>query len=112
MKDRYKSKIAIGILFGVVAGTIDIIPMIAQGLSWDANISAFIMWVIIGFFIALTEIRLNSILKGIVVGFLVLMPTVFIIGWDNPKTLIPIFIMTLILGGFLGFFIDKRIQKL
>lgn len=34
-------KIKIGLLLGLVAGIIDVISMIIQDLTWDANISAF-----------------------------------------------------------------------
>lgn len=96
-----------GIVLGVIAGIIDLIPMILQNLSWDANISAFTMWLVIGFILASVEIELNPILKGILIAFLVLLPSAIIIGWHEPTTLIPIAIMTTILGGSLGFSIDK-----
>jgi hypothetical protein len=31
----------LGILLGICAGIIDVLPMLAQNLSWDADISAF-----------------------------------------------------------------------
>jgi len=34
-------KIRLGILLGAVAGIVDVIPMLLQNLSWDANVSAF-----------------------------------------------------------------------
>ncbi len=40
----------IGILLGVVAGILDVIPMVLQKLTWEANISAFSMWIVVGFF--------------------------------------------------------------
>lgn len=101
------NKKIIGILFGVVAGIIDVIPMIMQNLSWDANISAFTMWVVIGFFIASVELKINPILKGIVISFLVLLPLAIIIGRNDPAVLIPITIMTTILGSFLGYAMSK-----
>jgi hypothetical protein len=42
--------IVTGICTGVVAGALDLIPMVLQKLPWDANLSAFSMWVVIGFF--------------------------------------------------------------
>ena len=102
-------KISTGIVLGIIAGIIDVIPMIIQNLTWDANISAFMMWIVVGFFIATTEIRIPSVLKGIIIGYLVLLPSVFIIGWNDPLSLIPIFIMTTILGGLLGFSYQKLI---
>ena len=104
-------KILIGIVIGVAAGILDVIPMIFQKLTWDANLSALTMWIVIGFFISTTEIKINYILKGILISFLVLIPSAFIIGWHEPKTLIPIAIMTLILGSLSGSTIGKFNKK-
>jgi len=104
---KKSNKVLIGILFGVAAGIIDVIPMLMQNLTWDANISAFTMWVVIGFFIASVDLKMNPILKGIVISFLVLLPLAIIIGWNEPSVLIPISIMTTILGSFLGYAIGK-----
>ncbi len=104
-------KILLGMLFGAIAGTIDIIPMIIQKLTLDANISAFSMWVIIGFLISITKINVPSFLKGILISFLVLTPCAIIIGWKEPLSLIPICAMTLILGSVLGIVINKVIKE-
>jgi len=103
--------IIIGIILGIAAGIIDVIPMIIKKLTWDANISAFLMWVIVGFLIATTNLNMNPILKGILIAFLVLTPCAVLIGWKEPKSLIPIFVMTLILGGLLGFLIPRLINN-
>jgi len=100
-----------GILLGMVAGIIDVIPMILQKLTWDANISAFSMWIVIGFLISNIELKLNSIIKGILIAFLVLLPSAILIGWKEPVSLLPIAIMTTILGGLLGFSIHKIMQR-
>lgn len=96
-----------GLILGIVAGIIDVIPMIIMDLTWDANISAFSMWIIIGFLIASVDLKINSIIKGIIIAFLVLFPIGILIGWKDPASLIPIAIMTTILGGLLGFSIHK-----
>lgn len=101
------NKIKIGIIFGIIAGTIDVIPMIFQKLTWDANLSAFSMWVIVGFIIAISDLKIKGVLKGIIISFLLLTPSAIMIGWSQPISLIPIFIMTLILGSLLGYFINK-----
>jgi len=103
--------IIIGIILGIAAGIIDVIPMIIKKLTWDANISAFLMWVIVGFLIATTNLNMNPILKGILIAFLVLTPCAVLIGWKEPKSLIPIFVMTLILGGLLGLLIPRLINN-
>ncbi len=100
-------RIKIGILLGIVAGIIDVTPMIIQKLTWDANISAFVMWIIVGFFIAINNLHINSFLKGILTAYLTLAPAAILIGWKEPISLIPIGIMTTILGGLLGLAIHK-----
>ena len=104
-------KIKIGILLGIVAGIVDIIPMILQNLTWDANLSAFTMWIVIGFLIAVIDLNINSIIKGLLIAFLVLLPSAILIGWQEPISLVPIIIMTTILGGLLVFSIEKTMKK-
>jgi len=104
-------KIRIGILLGIVAGIIDVIPMIMQKLTWDANISAFSMWIVVGFLISTIDLKINPTIKGILIAFLVLLPSAILIGWSEPFSLIPIAIMTTILGGLLGFSIHKLTDR-
>ena len=96
-------KIIIGLLVGIVMGIIDVIPMVIQKLTWDANLSAFTMWIVIGIIVSLIDIKLNSIIKGILFAFLIITPIAILIGWKQPFMLIPIFSMTFILGGLTGF---------
>ncbi|PKP53350.1 MAG: hypothetical protein CVT92_04890 [Bacteroidetes bacterium HGW-Bacteroidetes-1] len=104
---KRSGKIKIGIFFGVVAGFIDVIPMLIQKLIWDANISAFTMWIVVGFFISIVDLKIHPVVKGVLIAFLVLLPSALLIGWKNPVTLIPISIMTIILGGLLGLSIHR-----
>ena len=101
-----KNKV-LGAGLGTIAGIIDIIPMILQKLTWDANLSAFSMWIIVGLIISSIDFKIPPIVKGIFVSFMILIPSAILIAWKQPFTLIPIAIMTLILGGGLGYFIDK-----
>lgn len=96
-----------GLLLGCLAGLIDVIPMLLQKLPWEADLSAFTMWVIAGFFISSTSIPLKGAVKGIVISFLLLIPTLIIIAAKDIKSIIPIIAMTTILGSLLGFFTDK-----
>lgn len=105
------NKKLIGILFGAIAGVIDVIPMIIQDLTWDANLSAFSMWVVVGFFISVVDLKIHPILKGIVVAYLSLIPVAILIAWKEPFTLIPIMIMCTLLGGLLGFSINSVNKK-
>ena len=100
-------KTQLGIILGIIAGIIDVIPMIIQKLTWDANLSAFTFWIVVGFVIATTNIGLKGALKGITISLILLIPLIFIIAWNNPTVLLPIIPMNLILGSALGFLIDK-----
>ena len=102
-----KSKIQKGIALGVLAGIIDVIPMILQNLSWDANLSSFTHWVVAGFIISVADIKLKGAVKGLFLSLLLLIPMVILVAWQEPMSLIPILIMTVILGSLLGHFIDK-----
>lgn len=102
-----KRNIITGISLGALAGVIDVIPMITRNLTWDANISAFLMWVVIGFILSIVELTINSILRGILISYLVLLPAGILIGWKEPASLVPIIIITTILGGALGYLIQR-----
>ncbi len=101
------NRIIVGVLFGVVAGIVDIVPMVFQELTWDANLSALSLWVVAGFMISTSTLKLNGVLKGIVVSFLLLAPSAIIVGWHQPSSLILIGVMTLILGGTLGYVLAR-----
>ena len=100
-------KIVLGTVLGVVAGIIDIFPMIIQKLPIHSILSAFSMWVVLGFIINTSALKINGALKGLLLSFLVIMPTAILIAQAEPISLIPISIMTVILGILLGFVSDK-----
>lgn len=105
------NKSLIGLTVGLCAGLIDVIPMIIQNLTWDANLSALSMWIIIGFLTSRVDLRINSILKGIIISFLVLLPSAILIGWKEPISLVPISVMTTFLGGLQGFIINRLMNR-
>ncbi|GAG85901.1 unnamed protein product [marine sediment metagenome] len=102
-----KRKIIVGILFGLVAGIIDVIPMIIMGLTLDACLSAFFMWIISGFLISTSDLEFYPILKGIVISALLFVPVGIMIAFAEPLFLIQIIITLVILGSFLGFCIER-----
>jgi hypothetical protein len=100
-------KTKLGVLLGIIAGIVDVLPMLAQHLTWDANLSAFSFWVVSGFFIAVTDIKLKGLIKGVSISLIILLPSAILIGWNSPFTLVPIVTMTLVLGSLLGFLVEK-----
>ena len=107
----YSSRIVKGIFLGVIAGIIDITPMIIQKLPLHSILSAFSMWVALGFLINTSTLKMNGALKGLLLSFLVLLPTAILIAQAEPVSLIPIGIMTVILGALLGFASDRIVKS-
>ena len=101
------TKLKAGLFWGAIAGLIDITPMLIMKLPLPADFSAFSMWLTIGFFIATTNIPLKGAAKGVAIAILAVIPLVFIIGAGNPADLIPVCVMTLILGSILGEMIER-----
>ena len=104
---RTYHKVMLGILVGVVAGIIDVIPMIMQHLTWDANLSAFTHWVIIGLVIATSTLPLKGAFKGLVIALVLFIPVGILVGWKEPVSLIPMIVMSFILGSVAGYVIEK-----
>jgi hypothetical protein len=97
-----KRNIFLGLALGFVAGILDCIPMIAQEMPWAAVWGAFSLWIVVGFMVATSNLALRPILKGMIIALLCLIPSLIIIVWDAPVSIIPIVIITLILGGLIG----------
>lgn len=110
LKNKMKKKITLGILSGLIAGIIDVIPMIIQKLPLDANLSALTFWIVAGFIISISDIKLKGALKGVVLSLILVIPLAIVIGWQNPKNLIPVLIMNIILGALLGYCIDRELS--
>jgi hypothetical protein len=100
-------KFLITLLIGATAGTIDVIPMIIQGLDWYSNISAFVFWIVMGFVIAHTTIAMKSWLKGLLISELCILPIIIIVAAEDPNSIPPILIMSAILGSLVGFTTNK-----
>jgi len=103
------TKLLIALGIGAIAGTIDIIPMILQKLDKHAIVSAFIHWVILGFVISYIQLPLAGWLKGGVIAEISALPIVFLVLKDDPKSILPILIMSAFLGCGVGFFTGEYV---
>ena len=106
-----KKNIKYGLILGVIAGIINSIPTFYMGLTWDAHLSVFFFWVVSGFMLATSNLQLPPLPKGVLIPFVCLLPGVFIIGWEDPYSLIPVFILTLCIGYLLSFFYNKLAEQ-
>lgn len=100
-KGRNMDSIVGSIVIGVVAGIIDIVPMILKKLKKSACVSAFLQYVIVSFIIVHIDIPgLSWWIEGTLVSFLMTVPIVVIIA-ENDKKVIPIILMNAIALGAL-----------
>ncbi len=58
------NEILIALLIGIVAGIIDIIPMIIQKMNKYANLSAFFHWVVLSLIIPFVAWDISHWLRG------------------------------------------------
>ena len=103
-------KILTSILLGIIAGVIDVIPMVVQGLNWYANLSALSHWVVLGVIIPYVSWEIKPWIKGLIIAELSAIPILIIVAEKDLNSLIPIIAMSAILGSSVGYFSDKYIN--
>ena len=94
--------VLIALVIGIVAGLIDVIPMILQKMDKNANASAFVHWVVLGLIIPFVHWNLTPWLKGVIIAELSAIPVLFMVIPHDKKALFPIVIMSAILGAGVG----------
>ncbi|MCX7711570.1 MAG: hypothetical protein N2484_17150 [Clostridia bacterium] len=104
------NKLFIVLSIGIAAGIIDIIPMIFQKLDRYAISSAFIQWIIAAFVISYIQIGIDGWIKGGVMAVLMALPVVILVMKTDAKSVLPILVMSAILGSLVGFFSNRLIQ--
>ncbi len=91
------------LLIGIVAGVIDVLPMIKMKLDKYSCISAFVYYVIVPFII----FDINWFgdlwwLKGGVVALLMAIPVIILAAKEDKKSPVAITIMSIVLGSIIG----------
>jgi len=88
------SKLFISAAIGVMAGVIDVVPMIAQKIDRYACASAFLQWVVLGVLISYVQIPLAPWLKGLIVAEMAALPILALVAKAEPRSTVPIVIMS------------------
>ena len=97
------------LLLGTAAGIMDVIPMVFQDLSWQANVSAFLHWLALGIIITYARLPLSGWLSGMLIALLMGIPVAVLVTESDPSSAIPILLSSIVLGGLLGFMAEKAI---
>ena len=90
-------------LIGMIAGAIDILPMIKMKLDRHSIASAFVFYFILPFVIL--DIDLFGLvwwLKGGVIGFALALPVIIIVSGQDKKSVPPMVVMSAVLGTLIG----------
>jgi hypothetical protein len=94
--------LSIALSIGLIAGVIDVIPMLFQGIDKFACLSAFIQWLVLGLIIPFIKWKIAPWLKGLLVGELAALPIMILVFEKEPVSIIPIMIFSAVLGTFVG----------
>lgn len=87
------------LLTGIIAGVIDVAPMIKMKLDRYSIISAFVYYLILPFIIANTTLfGMDWWLKGGVIGLMLALPVIIMVMKDDRKSAVPMVIMSIVLG--------------
>ncbi len=94
--------ILIALIIGIIAGIIDITPMIIMKLEKTANISAFIHYFVLGLIIPFVDWGIPPWITGIIIALLTAIPIMIIVFPKDKKAIIPMVLFSLILGAGIG----------
>jgi len=96
------SKFFISLFIGIIAGIIDIFPMLLQKIDKYSCISAFIHWMVLGIIISYINFPIVAWLKGLIIAEISALPIIILLFKKDPNAIIPIILMSAILGILVG----------
>ena len=98
-----RQKIFVSLAIGVVAGVLDVTPGLIQGVDLRITLTGFSFWVVMGPTIAFISLPVKDWLKGLLVASLLAIPGTILMSAIDPDTVIPMIIVTIVLGSRVGF---------
>lgn len=78
-------EILIALIIGIIAGVIDVIPMIIQKMDKYANLSAFSHWVVLGLIIPFVSWNIAPWLKGLIIAEISAIPVLFMVASNDKQ---------------------------
>ena len=92
------NNILIALAIGIIAGIIDVIPMILKKMDKISNLSAFAHWVVLGLIIPFVDWNIEPWIKGLIIGELSAIPIIIMVYPKDKKALIPMIVFSAVLG--------------
>lgn len=100
-------KLLTALAIGLGAGVIDVIPMLIQRIDRNSCVAAFVHWVVLAVVIAYVSAPVPDWAKGAIVGLFCALSTVILVAQGDPKSAVPILVMSTVLGGVVGILAGK-----
>jgi hypothetical protein len=97
---------------GLVAGVLDLIPLVMVQAPLLNMVSIVCFWLVAVFFMAKTTLFKNSLLNGLVVAVLLMLPVVLTVYPVNPNDFLPMLSMAVILGPLSGAAVRKGLTPI
>ncbi len=94
--------VLIALCIGAIAGIVDVIPMIMRKMDKYANLSAFFHWLVLGLIIPFVSWNIAAWLKGLIIAEMSAIPILFMVASKDKKAILPISLMSGILGIGIG----------
>ncbi len=91
------------LIIGLVAGLIDVIPMMIQKLDKRDCVSAFVHYVVLGLVIPFVNWGLAPWMTGILIALGTALPLMIIVCPKDKKAIVPMLVFSVILGAGIGF---------
>ena len=88
----------IALFIGIIAGTIDVVPMLIQKLDRVSCSSAFFHYLALGLIIPFVHWEIQPWITGLLISGLTAIPIMIIVYPKDKKAIIPITIFAVILG--------------
>ncbi|QEN04737.1 hypothetical protein EW093_08455 [Thiospirochaeta perfilievii] len=104
-------KILITIFIGLFAGVLDLIPLFFVNAPLFNMLSIVAFWLVATYIISITKVVKNSILNGLIISVLLMLPMALAVSATNPKDFIPMLSMAIILGPFVGYSLGRVNSK-
>jgi hypothetical protein len=101
------SKLFITLAIGVVAGLVDIAPMLMRRVDPFVLGSVFAHWLVTTILISYAVMPLHPIAKGALIGGLSALPVLITYAQAHPERHLPIFVISIVLGGVVGFLTNR-----
>lgn len=95
------------LMIGMIAGGLDLIPLILVDAPIFNMLSIVVFWVVTAYMISKTKLIENTVLNGLMVSILLMIPMALAVSATNPKDFIPMMSMAFLLGPCVGFMVGK-----